>query len=439
MTIKREWLYSLELCVSWFLFAAVFYGCAVPRVVMEPADVQALIDDARDSVVLAQGAGAYELAPEQIARAESLLARAEEAAKEEKPGAEVVRMASEAKAKAEVAHAVSRQVKAHEKEVQRISSEKAREIAALESAQKAAEEAGGKEIEEVQACRKRIEQIEREKEKELATVRAALRVAEERADRIERELAVATSEWGTANEKLELARQEVQAYSGKIGRIERERKEELAAARASLRAAETDVQKAEARAKLYSERIAGIEKEREKEIAIHVAREETALKRAAETRAKKEVLRGKASLETLEKVRKAIEGWRIAWQRKDPDRYASYYADDAKIIKVVVVQGKEAVKELSKSEMREEMEEIFAQEIKFAMEELGLDAGSDAVRATFNFFKQVPAEAYEVEREVLKHNKWIKELLFREVQGEWKIVNENWTLYQDIPEYAKRR
>ena len=141
MITKRGWLCRIEFCVCWSLLAVAFFGCAGPRIVMEPEDVRVFIDDARDSVSLAQEAGAYELAPEQIARAESLLARAEEAAKEEKRGAEAIRLASEAKSKAEVAYAVSRQMKTHEREIQRISSEKAQEIAVLGSAQKAAREA----------------------------------------------------------------------------------------------------------------------------------------------------------------------------------------------------------------------------------------------------------------------------------------------------------
>jgi len=85
------------------------------------------------------------------------------------------------------------------------------------------------------------------------------------------------------------------------------------------------------------------------------------------------------------------------------------------------------------------MEEIFAQETQYNMSEPSLEAGSDEVRATFEFFKHVPAEAYEDRGQVLKHDKWIKELLFREVEGEWKIVKEDWRLYQDIPEFAERQ
>jgi ketosteroid isomerase-like protein len=406
---------------------------------MEPADVRVFIDDAQDSVTLAQEAGADQLAPEEMARAESLLARAAEAAKEEKRGAEAIRLASEAKAKAEVAYAVSRQTKVHEQEIQRISSEKSREIAALESARKAAIEAEKEKAREAQACVRKLEDIEREKEKELAAARDTLRAAEERAARKERELAVATSEKEATSEKLDEALREVRTYSEEIERIEEEKEERVVAARAALKAAENNVRKAEAKVKAYSQRIAAMEREREKEIAVHIAREETAQKRAAEAQAEKQLLKGKPNLAALEEVRRAIEGWRIAWTRKDTDRYMSYYSDDAEVRKVLVAQGKETVQKLSKSQMGNEMERVFAREIQFGMGEPRLDAGSDAIRATFEFFKQVPAEAYEQGRGTLKHDKWIKELLFREVEGQWKIVNEEWKLYHDIPEYAERR
>ena len=71
-------------------------------------------------LALAQEAGAHELAPEQIERAESLLARAEEAARDEKRGAESIRLASEARSEAEVAYAVSRQAKTHEQALEEI-------------------------------------------------------------------------------------------------------------------------------------------------------------------------------------------------------------------------------------------------------------------------------------------------------------------------------
>jgi ketosteroid isomerase-like protein len=323
--------------------------------------------------------------------------------------------------------------------MRRISSERERQIAALESAQRAAREAEKQKAEEARACMRKIEQIEGEKEDELAALRAALRAAEERADREDQELAVATSEREAAEEKAEQALKEARAYSEEIERIEEKKEKELAVARLALEDARNDARRAEAKARAYSERIAALEREREREIAVHVAREETEQERAAETQAKKEILWGKASLETLEEARKAIEGWRIAWQRKDAGKYTSYYADDAKIRKVVVAQGKETVQKLGKSEMRAEMERIFAQETQFEMGEPRLDAGSDAVRATFEFFKQVPAGAYEQMRGIIKHEKWIKELLLREVEGKWKIVNEDWKLYRDIPEYAERR
>jgi len=437
--MKRNIQFQNRKCFCWFLFAVAFVGCAGPRIVMEPEDVRVFIDDARDSVILAREADADQLAPEQIARAESLLARAEEAAKEEKRGAEAVRLASEAKSKAEVAYAVSRQIKTHEQEIQQISSERERQIAALEAAQEAAREAEKEKAREAQACARRIEDIEREKERKLAAARDALKAAEERADRKERELAVATSEGEDAKEKLEEALKEARAYSEKIGRIEEESEEELAAARAALRIAENNARKAEARVKAYSQRIAAMEREREKEIAIHIAREETAQEKAAETEAEKKLLKGKPSMTALEEVRKAIEGWRIAWTRKDPYRYISYYADDAEIRKVVIAQGKETVRKLSKSEMRNEMERVFAQEVQFEMGEPMLEGGSDAVKATFEFFKQVPAAAYEEVGEVRKHEKWIKELWFGQVEGEWKIVNMDWKLYRDIPEYTERR
>ena len=434
--MSAERILLFKLCVCCFLIIG-FLGCAGPRIVMQPEEARVFIDDARDSIDLAQEAGAYRMAPEEIARAESLLARAEEASKDEKRGAESIRLASEARAKAEAAHAISRQTRTHEEEMQRVSSEREAEMAALKAAQKVALEARREKDQELQSCAQRLEQVKREKEGELAAVKADLNAAEYRAERKERELAAATSEYESTKEELEEALEEIQAYSDKAARVEEEMEADLAAARAALKNARSNAQKAETEARAYSERVASLEREKKKEIAVSVAKEQAAQRRVARAEARKETLQGKPNLEALEKVRKAIEGWRVAWEREDPDRYISYYADDAEIRKVLIVEGREEVEKLSKAEMREEMARVFARDIQFKMEGPKLEAGSHAVRATFEFFKQVPADVYE--GKITKHEKWIKELLFREAREEWKIVKEDWNIYYDIPEYAELR
>ncbi len=434
MSAERILLYKLCVC---YLLIISFLGCAGPRIVMKPEEARVFINDARASIDLAQEAGAYRMAPEEIARAESLLARAEEASKDEKRGAESIRLASEARAKAEAAHAISRQTRIHEGEMQRVSSEREAEMAALQAAQKVALEAKREKDQELQACAQRLEQIKREKEAELAAVKADLNAAEDRAERKERELAAATSDYESTKEELEEALKEVRVYSEKTARLEEEMAAELTAARAALRNAESNAQKAEAKARTHSERVAALEREKKKEIAVSVAKEQATQERVARVEVKRETLQGKPSLEVLEKVRKAIEGWSIAWKREDPDRYISYYADDAEIRKVLIAGGKEQVEKLSKAEMREEMARVFARDIQFKMEGPRLEAGSHAVKATFEFFKQMPADVYE--DKITKHEKWIKELLFREVREEWKIVKEDWNIYHDIPEYAELR
>ena len=405
---------------------------------MEPADVQGFIDDARESVALAQEAGAYDLAPEEIARAESLLARSEEAAKDEKRGTEAVKLASDARAKAEVAHAVSRQTKTHEKEMERVSSERERDFKVMESAQKAAREAE----KEVRTYREKIDRIEREKYKELAAARSALRAAEDKANRIgrekERELTAAKSAYDATRDKLADALKEVRKYSEKIDRVEAGKAQEIAAARAALRNAEEEARKAEARLKSSSKTIAAMERARDREIAVHVAREQHAKDRAKEALTQKRQLQGKASPEAMENVREAIKGWRKAFQEKDLDRYMSFYASNAKIKKLIIAYGTETSQMLDKNGLRSEMGVIFAQNTPFNIDGPSFDAGSDAVRASFKFSKRIPAAAYG-EGRIIKHEMWMKELLFREVEAAWKIVSEEWKFYQDIPEYGERR
>ena len=429
----------LKLCACLLLFAVAFFGCASSKIIMEPADVRGFIDDARNSVVLAQEAGARDLAPEKIARAESLLARAEEAARDKKRGKEAIKLASDARAEAEAAYAMSRQAKAHEKEMKRVSSERERDNKALEAAQKSAIEAE----KEVRAYRDKVDQIEREKDREIAAARASLKAAENRADKIgrekERELEAAKSEYKSTRDKLSEALREVRKYSEKVDRVESEKEREIAAARAALRNAEEEARKAEARLKSSSKTMAAMERSRDREIAVHVAREEYAKGRAAELEIQKSQLQGKASPEVMEKVREAIKGWRRAFQEKDLDRYMSFYAPNANIKKLVIAYGKETSQTLDKGDLRGDMGSIFSQNTQFNIDDPSLDAGSDAVRATFKFSKRIPAAAYGDRKGIIKHEMWMKALLFREVDAAWKIVSEEWKFYQDIPEYGERR
>ena len=116
----------------------------------------------------------------------------------------------------------------------------------------------------------------------------------------------------------------------------------------------------------------------------------------------------------------------------------SFYAPDANIKKLIIAYGKETSETLDKNGLRSEMGELFAQDTQFNIDGPSLDAGSDAVRATFKFSKRIPMEIYG-EKEIIKHEMWMKELLFREVDEAWKIVSEEWKFYKDIPEYAERR
>ncbi|MBD3184898.1 hypothetical protein GF312_21625, partial [Candidatus Poribacteria bacterium] len=138
----------------------------------------------------------------------------------------------------------------------------------------------------------------------------------------------------------------------------------------------------------------------------------------------------------LKEVRQVLEGWQLAWKMSDADTYTSYYWHKAEIRKIIVSDGKEQIEEFDVNQMRRQMENIFSQGPSYKIGEPKLEAGSDAARATFEFFKETPAEAYN--KDIIKHDKWIKELLFKKIKGNWKIVRENWNIYKGIPEYTRK-
>ncbi|MDA1192779.1 MAG: hypothetical protein O3A46_13985 [Candidatus Poribacteria bacterium] len=144
---------------------------------------------------------------------------------------------------------------------------------------------------------------------------------------------------------------------------------------------------------------------------------------------------GSAPLDTEFKLKQILEVWRTSWEEKEIDAYMAWYADYAKIKRVTVVQGKEFSEELTKTELRRRMERIVE---RYGTIEVGVSnvrVTGDRAVADLNFRQEYSAYTSGVEKAPVYQDIGIKTLKFVNDGGEWKIFEEDWHTYIDVPSY----
>jgi len=137
-------------------------------------------------------------------------------------------------------------------------------------------------------------------------------------------------------------------------------------------------------------------------------------------------------------IRQTLEVWRTAWENKDLDGYIDCYADYADINRVTVVAGKEKHIKLTKSELRDHLERLSKKYSKIQVNIWQpLIIKGDVAVARANFLQEYSAWGRSDKGPVYQ-DIGMKELQFVKHDVEWKITNENWRLYEDVPVYPER-
>jgi len=138
-------------------------------------------------------------------------------------------------------------------------------------------------------------------------------------------------------------------------------------------------------------------------------------------------------------IRQTLEVWRRAWENKELDEYMDCYADYADITRVTVVGGKERQTRLSKNELRKHVERLNRKygRIKVAIWQ-PVKIQGDTATAKANFLQEYSAWGHSAAKAPVYRDIGTKELQFVKHDVEWKITNENWTLYKDVPVYPER-
>ena len=145
----------------------------------------------------------------------------------------------------------------------------------------------------------------------------------------------------------------------------------------------------------------------------------------------------KTPLDTDFRIRQTLEFWRAAWNNKDLDGYIDCYADYADITRVTVVAGKEERTKLTKSKLRDHMARLNKKYSRIQVDVTDLEVEGDIATAKANFLQEYRSWG-DSSKGPLYHDLGTKELQFVKHDVEWKITNENWTLYKDVPIYPER-
>lgn len=140
-------------------------------------------------------------------------------------------------------------------------------------------------------------------------------------------------------------------------------------------------------------------------------------------------------LDTEFKLKQILEAWRAAWENKEIDAYMAWYADYATIRRVTVVQGREIPEILTKEQLRTRMERLARTYTSIQVNISNVTVQGDYAEAGINFLQEYTAKKSDGEEQVFYQDVGIKTLRFVNENGEWKIHDEDWRSYVNVPQY----
>ena len=140
-------------------------------------------------------------------------------------------------------------------------------------------------------------------------------------------------------------------------------------------------------------------------------------------------------LDTEFKLRQILEAWREAWEQKNIDEYMEWYADYATILRVTVVNGREIPETLTKAELKARMKRLVQRYSRIEVDVSSVRIRGSYAEADMRFQQEFAAWAKGGEGGPTYQDKGIKTLKFVNDDGDWRIYEEGWRTYVDVPTY----
>jgi len=407
-------------------------SCGAKLGEVRPENVNSSISDAQRAIEEAKRLGAEEYAKDQLMRAETLLAQAQEAFTR-RDGLRAMDLAYKAMAEAKAAGLASWRIQKRREETERLLKSKEAELERmrqqLAQAQKQMRDARN----EMAYLTERVSKLEEEKRRELEEAQRAQREAEKEVERAYQEIDRLQSQLDALKDQLDEARLAQHRSQREAERLIKKLSSQMEQTRTQLEQAEREAEAARERARsqavAYSKKISRIEREKARELAIAKAREYVAKQQAEEAKSYPPPL----SEKEIQEARSFVESWYLDWANGNIARHLLRYAPDAKFTKVIVKGGEESKTELSRSQFESELRKQAERGWKLAEK---------------SFSERAVVGRYTLRRETKADGKggvtklvdvWVREAYVRKLDSRWKITKEIWRFYESVPDYAVRR
>jgi hypothetical protein len=140
-------------------------------------------------------------------------------------------------------------------------------------------------------------------------------------------------------------------------------------------------------------------------------------------------------LDTEFKLRQILEAWRGAWEEKDIDAYMAWYADYATILRVTVVDSHEIPETLTKAQLKERMKRLVNRYSRVKVDVSNVRIRGSYAEADMRFQQDFAAWRKGGDGGPAYQDKGIKTLKFVNDAGDWRIYEESWKTYVDVPSY----
>ncbi|MBP94799.1 hypothetical protein CMK18_02495 [Candidatus Poribacteria bacterium] len=147
-------------------------------------------------------------------------------------------------------------------------------------------------------------------------------------------------------------------------------------------------------------------------------------------------------VDTQLKIRQVLGLWQKSWQNKDVETYMNQYADEAKITRVTVVNGREDMEKkrvLGKRQLRQGMQRLNKRYSKIEVLISNLQINGDTAVADVGFLQTYKAYTPSSGNRPAYRDFGTKTLILAidASDGVWKIYKESWKNYKDVPDYPK--
>ena len=140
-------------------------------------------------------------------------------------------------------------------------------------------------------------------------------------------------------------------------------------------------------------------------------------------------------LDTEFKLRQILEAWRGAWEARDIDAYVEWYADYATILRVTVVNSHEIPETLTKAQLKERMKRLVQRYSRIKVDVSNVRIRGSYAEADMRFQQDFEAWTKDGDSGPAYQDKGVKTLKFVNDGGNWRIYEESWKTYVDVPSY----